>query len=134
MRRALNNQRIGPFLFWLLRYKYISDFKKKFNNKVLIIFKIGNASWFSFCSFIGLILEAYCRGSQDQMGALSKQMDCLDKLGPELGIAYEQVKQRKDRKAALQGFQDFIKEAHCQEAINCILNPLNPSLKWRGIM
>ena len=78
----------------------------------------------------GLILEAYCRGSQDHMRALSKQMDCLDKLG----IAYEQVKQRKDRKAALQGFQDFIKEAHCQEAINCILNPLNPSLKWRGIM
>lgn len=78
----------------------------------------------------GLILEAYCRGSQEHMRALFRQMDCLDKLG----IASEQVKQRKDRKIALQGFQDFIREAHCQEALSAVLNPLNPSLKWKGIM
>lgn len=57
-------------------------------------------------------------------------MYCLNKLG----TASDQVKQRKDRKAALQGFQEFIKEAHCQETLNNVLNPLDPSLKWRGIM
>lgn len=77
----------------------------------------------------GLILEAYCRGSQQHMISLSKQVTCLDKLKS----ISKQVKMKKDRKAALQGFQDIIQEPHCQEAITDILNPLDPSFRWNHI-
>ncbi|XP_015605201.1 phosphatidylinositol 4,5-bisphosphate 3-kinase catalytic subunit delta isoform [Cephus cinctus] len=108
LRRALNNQRIGHFLFWHLRSEM----------------QVGSVS-----VRFGLILEAYCRGSQEHMRILFKQMECLDKLR----TASEQVKQRKDRKAALQSFQDFIQEPHCQEAISNVLNPLDPSYRWKRI-
>lgn len=77
----------------------------------------------------GLILEAYCRGSQQHMQLLSRQVKCLEKLRS----VSQQVKQKKDRKAALQGFQDIIQEAHCQEAITNILNPLDPRFRWNHI-
>lgn len=77
----------------------------------------------------GLILEAYCRGSQQHMRVLFKQMECLDKLR----TASERVKLRKDRKAALQVFQDFIQEPHCQEALSNVLNPLDPSFRWKHV-
>ena len=77
----------------------------------------------------GLILEAYCRGSQQHMRVLFKQMDCLEKLR----AASESVKARKDRKAALQGFHDYIQEAHCQEALSNVLNPLDPSFRWKRV-
>ncbi|XP_014479292.1 PREDICTED: phosphatidylinositol 4,5-bisphosphate 3-kinase catalytic subunit delta isoform [Dinoponera quadriceps] len=108
LRRALKNQRIGHFLFWHLRSEM----------------QVGAVS-----VRFGLILEAYCRGSQQHMRSLFKQMKCLDKLRN----ASEQAKQRKDRKATLQGFQDFIQEPHCQEAMSDILNPLDPSFRWNRI-
>ena len=78
----------------------------------------------------GLILEAYCRGSQQHMKALFKQMECLDKLKTSM----EQLKLRgKDRKAILQAFQDFVQEPHCQEAFSNVLNPLDPSFRWKRI-
>jgi len=77
----------------------------------------------------GLILEAYCRGSQQHMLSLFKQMKCLEKLRS----VSQQVKQKKDRKTALQGFQDIIQEPHCQEAISDVLNPLDPSFRWNHI-
>lgn len=108
LRRALNNQRIGHFLFWHLRSEM----------------HVGSVS-----VRFGLILEAYCRGSQEHMKALFKQMECLDKLGS----ACDQVKQRKDRKAAQQCLQDYIKEAHCREAFYNVISPLNPSFRWSNI-
>lgn len=79
----------------------------------------------------GLILEAYCRGSQQHMLSLKKQMQCLEKL---LSASKQcAMKQKKDRKAALQGFQDVIQEPHCQEAIADALNPLDPSFRWNRI-
>ncbi|KAF7404673.1 hypothetical protein HZH66_003579 [Vespula vulgaris] len=108
LRRALNNQRIGHYLFWHLRSEM----------------QVGSVS-----VRFGLILEAYCRGSQQHMRALFKQMECLDKLR----CASEQVKQKKDRKAALQTFQDFIQEPHCQEALSNVLNPLDPSFRWKHL-
>ncbi|KAK0174893.1 hypothetical protein PV327_010608 [Microctonus hyperodae] len=108
LRRALTNQRIGHFLFWHLRSEmYVGAVSVRF----------------------GLILEAYCRGAQQHMRVLFKQMDCLDKLR----VVSDQIKQRKDRKAALQVFQDILQEAHCQEALSNVLNPLNPSYKWKRI-
>ncbi|XP_015119435.1 phosphatidylinositol 4,5-bisphosphate 3-kinase catalytic subunit delta isoform [Diachasma alloeum] len=108
LRRALNNQRIGHFLFWHLRSEMqVASVSVRF----------------------GLILEAYCRGSQQHMRILFKQMECLDKLR----TASEQVKVKKDRKAALQGFQDYIQEPHCQEALSNVLNPLDPSFRWKRV-
>ncbi|KYQ59052.1 Phosphatidylinositol-4,5-bisphosphate 3-kinase catalytic subunit beta isoform [Trachymyrmex zeteki] len=108
LKRALNNQRIGHFLFWHLRSEM----------------QVGAVS-----VRFGLILEAYCRGSQQHMLSLFKQMKCLEKLRS----VSQQVKQKKDRKAALQGFQDIILEPHCQEAISDVLNPLDPSFRWNRI-
>ncbi|KAH0946844.1 hypothetical protein HN011_008570 [Eciton burchellii] len=108
LNRALNNQRIGHYLFWHLRSEM----------------QVGAVS-----VRFGLILEAYCRGSQQHMRLLFKQMKCLDKLKS----VSEQVKQRKDRKAAFQAFQDFIQEPHCQEAISEVINPLDPSFRWNRI-
>ncbi|XP_072757621.1 phosphatidylinositol 4,5-bisphosphate 3-kinase catalytic subunit delta isoform [Anoplolepis gracilipes] len=108
LKRALNNQRIGHYLFWHLRSEM----------------QVGSVS-----VRFGLILEAYCRGSQQHMRSLFKQMKCLDKLRS----VSEQVKQKKDRKTALQNFQDFIQEPHCQEAISNVLSPLDPSFRWNRI-
>ncbi|XP_076669715.1 phosphatidylinositol 3-kinase 92E isoform X4 [Andrena cerasifolii] len=108
LRRALNNRRIGHFLFWHLRSEM----------------QVGAVS-----VRFGLILEAYCRGSQQHMRFLFKQMECLGKLK----CASEQIKQRKDRKAALQCFQEFIQEPHCQETLSNVLNPLDPSFRWKRI-
>ncbi|XP_043477506.1 phosphatidylinositol 4,5-bisphosphate 3-kinase catalytic subunit delta isoform [Leptopilina heterotoma] len=109
LRRALNNQRIGHYLFWHLRSEM----------------QVGSVS-----VRFGLILEAYCRGSQQHMRALFKQMECLDKLKTSM----EQMKLRgKDRKAVLQAFQDFIQEPHCQDTLLNVLNPLDPVFKWNRI-
>ncbi|XP_036147909.1 phosphatidylinositol 4,5-bisphosphate 3-kinase catalytic subunit beta isoform [Monomorium pharaonis] len=108
LNRALNNQRIGHFLFWHLRSEM----------------KVGSVS-----VRFGLILEAYCRGSEQHMLSLSKQLTFLEKVK----TASEHAKQKKDRKAALQGFQEIIQEQHCQEAIADVLNPLDPSYRWNRI-
>lgn len=108
LKRALNNRRIGHYLFWHLRSEM----------------QVGSVS-----VRFGLILEAYCRGSQQHMRSLFKQLKCLDKLRS----VSEQVKQKKDRKTALQGFQDFIQEPHCQEAISNVFNPLDPRFRWNRI-
>lgn len=108
LKRALNNRRIGHYLFWHLRSEM----------------QVGSVS-----VRFGLILEAYCRGSQQHMRSLFKQLKCLDKLRS----VSEQIKQKKDRKAALQGFQDFIQEPHCQEAMSNVLNPLDPRFRWNRI-
>lgn len=63
------------------------------------------------------------------MLSLNKQMKCLEKLRS----VSQQVKQKKDRKAAFQGFQDVMQEVHCQEAISDVLNPLDPSFRWNHI-
>lgn len=109
LRRALNNQWIGHFLFWHLRSEM----------------HVGSVS-----VRFGLILEAYCRGSQEHMKTLFKQMECLDKLG----TACEQVKQRKDHKAAQQCLHDYLREAHCRDAFPNVLNPLNPCFRWSSII
>uniref|UniRef100_A0ABD2XJG3 phosphatidylinositol 3-kinase n=1 Tax=Trichogramma kaykai TaxID=54128 RepID=A0ABD2XJG3_9HYME len=108
LRRALNNQRIGHYLFWHLRSEM----------------HVGSVS-----VRFGLILEAYCRGSQDHMRGLFKQMECLDKLSS----ACELVKAKKDRKQAQQSLHEFLKQPHCRDAFYSVMNPLNPSFRWRGI-
>ena len=57
--RALNNRKIGHFLFWHLRSEmHVSAVSVRF----------------------GLMLEAYCRGAPDHMKLLIRQMESLSKL------------------------------------------------------
>ncbi|CAG5109135.1 5-bisphosphate 3-kinase catalytic subunit beta isoform (Mus musculus) [Cotesia congregata] len=108
LRRALDNQRIGHYLFWHLRPEmHVASVSVRF----------------------GLILEAYCRGAQQHMKHLKKQVELLNKLKN----LSEQIKLRKDRKAALQYLHDFLQEEHCQEALSNVLNPLDPRYRLRRI-
>ena len=57
--RALNNRKIGHFLFWHLRSEmHVPAVAVRF----------------------GLMLEAYCRGAPDHMILLSRQIEALNKL------------------------------------------------------
>lgn len=57
--RALNNRKIGHFLFWHLRSEmHVPAVAVRF----------------------GLMLEAYCRGAPDHMMLLSRQIEALNKL------------------------------------------------------
>ena len=59
LNRALNNQRIGHYFFWLLRSEmHVPSVSVRF----------------------GLILEAYCRGSQSHLRSLSRQVEALTQM------------------------------------------------------
>lgn len=74
LQRALNNQRIGHFLFWHLRSEIqVPSVQIRFS----------------------LILEAYLRSSKEHISILMRQLNCLEKLR----IASEQVKKVGKEKA-----------------------------------
>lgn len=77
----------------------------------------------------GLILEAYCRGSQEHMKSLMKQMDFLDKLK----INSELIRQRKDKEKAKNFLQETLSEPHCFEALSCVQSPLDPSFRCKRV-
>ncbi|VVC95371.1 unnamed protein product [Leptidea sinapis] len=59
LKRAFKNMTIGHYLFWHLRSEmHVPSVSVRF----------------------GLVLEAYCRGCQDHINALMRQITCLDKL------------------------------------------------------
>lgn len=75
----------------------------------------------------GLILEAYCRGSQEFLDSYAKQFECLTKLR----IVSENVKLRKTKTA--QAFQELACEEHLQETLLNVVSPLDPAFKWKRI-
>lgn len=108
LRRALNNQRIGHFLFWHLRSEMqVASVSVRF----------------------GLILEAYCRGSQEHMKILARQMECLEKLK----TTSEQVRQRKDKEKARAYLQEQLEQRHIADSVSRVLNPLNPSYRCKRV-
>lgn len=105
--RALNNQRIGHYLFWHLRSEMqMPSVQMRF----------------------GLILEAYLKGSQEHVPILMKQMECLDKLkhGSELA-----KKDSKEKGRAL--LQNYLAENGTKQAISKFINPLDPSFRCKAI-
>lgn len=72
----------------------------------------------------GLILEAYCRGSQEHMQTLGRQIECLDKLKK----SSELVRQKRDKDKARAAFLDYLNE-HCVDGIKSIRSPLDPSFR-----
>lgn len=107
LKRALNNQRIGHYLFWHLRSEMTVP-------SVQIRF--------------GLILEAYLKGSQEHIPILLKQMQCLEKLkhGSELA-----KKGGKEKGRTL--LQEFLADNHTRQAISEVISPLNPSFRCKEI-
>lgn len=109
MQRALRNQKIGHYLFWHLRSEMqVPAVSVRF----------------------GLILEGYCRGSQEHMPILLKQLDYLDKLKK----CSEVVRQRRDKEKARAALKEYLSEDN--NSIDCIKNirsPLDPSYRCSKI-
>jgi phosphatidylinositol-4,5-bisphosphate 3-kinase len=77
----------------------------------------------------GLILEAYCRGSQEHMKVLAKQIESLDKLK----TTSEMVRQRKDKDKARSFMQEHLDQKHIAESISRVLSPLDPSYRCKRV-
>jgi phosphatidylinositol-4,5-bisphosphate 3-kinase len=77
----------------------------------------------------GLILEAYCRGSQEHMKVLAKQIESLDKLK----TTSEMVRQRKDKDKARSFMQEHLDQKHITESISRVLSPLDPSYRCKRV-
>lgn len=74
----------------------------------------------------GLILEAYCRGSQDHITILAKQLECLEKLKK----CSELVRLRRDKEKA----RALLQEQLSSESIDCnVRSPLDPSFRCTRI-
>jgi phosphatidylinositol-4,5-bisphosphate 3-kinase len=77
----------------------------------------------------GLILEAYCRGSQEHMKVLVKQIESLDKLK----TTSEMVRLRKDKDKARSFMQEHLDQKHIAESICRVLSPLDPSYRCKRV-
>lgn len=77
----------------------------------------------------GLILEAYCRGTQEHMGILQKQLECLERLKK----CTEIVRQRKDKEKAKAALREFFSETSTETIMNHTRSPLDPSYRCTSI-
>ncbi|CAG9819182.1 unnamed protein product [Phaedon cochleariae] len=108
IKRALSNQQIGHYLFWHLRSEMqVPAVSVRF----------------------GLILEAYCRGTQEHMAVLQKQLECLERLKK----CSDLVRQRKDKEKAKTALKEYLGESSAEMAVNHTRSPLNPSYRCTRI-
>lgn len=108
IQRALSNQQIGHYLFWHLRSEMqVPAVSVRF----------------------GLILEAYCRGTQEHMVILQKQLDCLERLKK----CSDLVRQRRDKEKAKAALKEYLGESSAEMAINHTRSPLDPSYRCTRI-
>ncbi|XP_076265386.1 phosphatidylinositol 4,5-bisphosphate 3-kinase catalytic subunit delta isoform-like isoform X2 [Rhynchophorus ferrugineus] len=99
IRRALTNQRVGHFLFWYLRSEMqVPAVSVRF----------------------GLILEAYCRGCQEHMCGLQKQLRLIDKMKQ----CTEVVREKRDKEKA----KIAMKECLGRYEYSVTRNLLDPSI------
>ncbi|XP_046964995.1 phosphatidylinositol 4,5-bisphosphate 3-kinase catalytic subunit delta isoform [Vanessa cardui] len=108
LQRAFNNMTIGHYLFWHLRSEmHVPSVSVRF----------------------GLVLEAYCRGCQDHINSLMRQITCLDKLK----WASQCVRKKKEISKARAALQQHLQEQHCVETLCDFVSPLTPSLVCKRI-
>ena len=105
LKRALNNQRIGHFLFWHLR------------SEIQVL---------SVQIRFSLILEAYLRSSREHISILMRQLICLDRLR----LGSEQVKKAGKDKAKHK-LVEFLKSV--KDDLKNITSPLNPSFRCKEV-
>lgn len=102
--RALSNQRIGHFLFWHLRSEMqVPSVSVRF----------------------GLILEAYCRGSQEHIPILQRQLKAVDSLKQGTEVV-RGVPGKEKAKAALKRHLSSVGD-------EMVRSPLEPSLRCSRI-
>ncbi|CAG9096005.1 unnamed protein product [Plutella xylostella] len=132
LKRAFNNMNIGHFLFWHLSddedlLLYLLQLKRAFNNM-----NIGHFLFWHLRSEMhvasvsvrfGLVLEAYCRGCQEHLSGLMRQITCLDKLK----WASQCVRKKKEISKARSALVEHLMEPHCGETLSNFASPLNPS-------
>ncbi|XP_073944342.1 phosphatidylinositol 3-kinase 92E [Choristoneura fumiferana] len=108
LQRAFKNMTIGHYLFWHLRSEmHVSSVAIRF----------------------GLVLEAYCRGSQDHVHTLLRQITCLDKLK----WVSQCVRKRKEITKARSALLTHLEEPHCKETLCDFVSPLNPAFICKQI-
>ncbi|XP_047021008.1 phosphatidylinositol 4,5-bisphosphate 3-kinase catalytic subunit delta isoform [Helicoverpa armigera] len=108
LKRAFKNMTIGHYLFWHLRSEmHVPSVAVRF----------------------GLMLEAYCRGCQDHINSLTRQITCLDKLK----WASQCVRKKKEIKQARAALIHHLQEQHCVETLCDFVSPLNPSFVCKRI-
>ncbi|XP_045445644.1 phosphatidylinositol 4,5-bisphosphate 3-kinase catalytic subunit delta isoform [Melitaea cinxia] len=108
LQRAFKNMTIGHYLFWHLRSEmHVPSVSVRF----------------------GLMLEAYCRGCQDHISSLMRQITCLDKLK----WASQCVRKKKEISKARAALQQHLQEPHCAETLRDFVSPLTPSLVCKRI-
>ncbi|KRT83788.1 hypothetical protein AMK59_4719, partial [Oryctes borbonicus] len=104
LKRALQNRKIGHYLFWHLRSEMqVPSVSVRF----------------------GLILEAYCRGSWSHISDLSQQLECLEKLKSSSEI----VKQNKDKEKAKAALKNNLEG----DPVKNFRSPLDPSFRCKNI-
>ncbi|CAG9760506.1 unnamed protein product [Ceutorhynchus assimilis] len=103
--RALRNQKIGHYLFWHLRCEMqIAAVSVRF----------------------GLILEAYCRGSQEHIALLQRQLKSIDMLKQSSEI----VRSRKDKEKAKAALREHLSNNDDKHTVR---SPLDPSYRCHRI-
>ncbi|XP_071445759.1 phosphatidylinositol 4,5-bisphosphate 3-kinase catalytic subunit delta isoform [Hetaerina americana] len=110
LRRALNNSKIGHYLFWHLRSEMqVPSVSVRF----------------------GLILEAYLRGSKQHLKKLTKESACLEKLRTTSEVIRMRRGEGKEKTKAF--LQEYLTQPHCMEAFSNVLCPLDPSFRCKKI-
>ncbi|XP_030764148.1 phosphatidylinositol 4,5-bisphosphate 3-kinase catalytic subunit delta isoform-like isoform X2 [Sitophilus oryzae] len=105
IKRALDNQKIGHYLFWHLRSEMqVASVSVRF----------------------GLILEAYCRGSQEHIPVLQRQLKSIEKLKQ----CSEIVRNRRDKEKAKAALKEYIVNNSAKDIVR---SPLDPSYRCNGI-
>lgn len=108
LQRALNNQRIGHFLFWHLRSEIqVPSVEVRFS----------------------LILEAYLRSSREHISILMRQHLCLEKLR----MGSEQVKKAGGKEKARYKLSEFLNTPHVIADLANVTSPLNPSFRCKRV-
>ncbi|KAG5883732.1 hypothetical protein JTB14_024233 [Gonioctena quinquepunctata] len=108
IKRAFSNQHIGHYLFWHLRSEMqVPAVSVRF----------------------GLILEAYCRGTQEHMVVLQKQLESLEKLKS----CSDLVRHTKDKEKGKAALRESLSDSNTEIAVNHTRSPLNPSYRCTRI-
>lgn len=107
LQRALNNQRIGHFLFWHLRSELsVPSVQIRFS----------------------LILEAYLRSSKEHISILLRQLKCLEKLR----MGSDQIK-KVGKEKAKHKLMEFLSKPHVITDLSNVTSPLNPSFRCKTV-
>ncbi|XP_062889212.1 phosphatidylinositol 4,5-bisphosphate 3-kinase catalytic subunit delta isoform [Mobula hypostoma] len=105
LERALTNKKVGHFLFWHLRSEvHLPAVSLRF----------------------GLILEAYCRGTNHHMKSLLKQCEALKKMKA-LNDFVKSSSQKTTKAKTKEALHVYMRQETCMEALSNFYCPLSPS-------